>query len=243
MGQGSSSAPPAEDEPPKRKRERATRRAVSTAVTVPAAPCLSNAECAALAELHALVAKDLATARGATMAEKFGGEGVMLLRFLRARPHDIAAAAAMWRRTLAWRAAQRVDHVLDDASARRVWRKVRPDWPAEYGGTGPWIMKAPAIVSGATRQMTGVVPSTMGASRWPRMPMSTEVGQSGPPTSVATLPRVMPGWLIMTLIARISLELMPTAARTLTYRLRLEPKPTCCIAHAQSLMQNPTSMA
>ena len=85
MGQ-TASVPPVEDEPKQRKRgRRETRRAVSTAVTVPAAPCVSNAECAALAELYALVKKDLATARGATMAEKFGGEGVMLLRFLRAK--------------------------------------------------------------------------------------------------------------------------------------------------------------
>mmetsp|Transcript_32761 Transcript_32761/g.80277 ORF Transcript_32761/g.80277 Transcript_32761/m.80277 type:complete len:330 (+) Transcript_32761:362-1351(+) len=101
--------------------------------------------------------------------------------------------------------------------------------------------KAPASVVGTMRKMTGSEPISMRHSERRRMPVSTDVGQSGPPTSMATLLGVSrPGAVSILRMLRMSSELTPTALRTPTKRLMSWPISFCCMAIASSFMANAT---
>ena len=67
------------------------------------------------------------------MAANGGVDGV-LLRFLRARKHDVSQALEMLRRTLAWRTAENVDAILDEPLDIEEFRTLGSLYPASYHG-------------------------------------------------------------------------------------------------------------
>lgn len=59
----------------------------------------------------------------------FGGERNCLSRFLRARKLDVDASERMLRNTIEYRQGMRVNSLLWDPGARKVWKSLRPVWP------------------------------------------------------------------------------------------------------------------
>ena len=90
----------------------------------------------------------------------------------------------------------------------------------------------------------GMDPTSMGTSEIPRIPVRTEVGQSGPPTRIADLPSVRHlGSESTSLIARTAVELTPTAERTPTLVPRPPPMTFCCMMMASILVSNAKKIA
>ena len=97
-----------------------------------------DAERDALARFHDAISKENASSTSVVdvtpaMAANGGVDGV-LLRFLRARKHDVSQALEMLRRTLAWRAAEDVDAVLDEPVDIEEFRTLGRLYPASYHG-------------------------------------------------------------------------------------------------------------
>lgn len=96
----------------------------------------------------------------------------------------------------------------------------------------------PAAVVSARGKSTGREPMIMGSSEMPSTPVSTEVGQSGPPTRMQTLPSVSGrGSLRMRRMVRMVVELTPTIERTETFAPSTPPIAFCCMAMASSLVR------
>ena len=109
---------------------------------------------------------------------------------------------------------------------------------AHVGDSSLRARKAPLSVIGMTFGMiTGMRPRKVWYSGRPRMPQSTDVGQSGPPHMMHTLAMLMPRCSRMYRIVRISSELIATAARTPTLLApQHSPMSFCCITWAIILM-------
>mmetsp|Transcript_88753 Transcript_88753/g.271795 ORF Transcript_88753/g.271795 Transcript_88753/m.271795 type:complete len:275 (+) Transcript_88753:108-932(+) len=90
-------------------------------------------------------------------------------------------------------------------------------------------LKAPERTTGQTRRTTGNVPSSIWLTLRSRMPVSTEVGQSGPPHSTATFAVVRPSWLRMCLMAFMGGVWIATAFLTATLPANGAPIPFCCM--------------
>mmetsp|Transcript_20708 Transcript_20708/g.58080 ORF Transcript_20708/g.58080 Transcript_20708/m.58080 type:complete len:258 (-) Transcript_20708:1478-2251(-) len=102
---------------------------------------------------------------------------------------------------------------------------------------------APPITHGTIRKKHGSVPSSIcGKRRW-RMPVRTEVGQSGPPTRIATFSIDSPSLSSIFCIARICTVWMPTSLWTYWYFPKPSPMTFCCIATALSLRMSPSTDA
>eukprot|EP00967_Tisochrysis_lutea_P030916 scaffold36362_cov31-Tisochrysis_lutea.AAC.1 len=76
--------------------------------------------------------------------------------------------------------------------------------------------KAPAAVDATMSGRMGVVPRSIWKTLSRRMPVITEVGQSGPPTKMAHFAKLSPRRCRIMREARISTELTRTSARTET---------------------------
>ena len=63
----------------------------------------------------------------------------------------------------------------------------------QHGTTPPHCYRKHEGRGAPSGTMTGTVPATIGTRSQPMMPVSTEVGQSGPPTRIMVLPTDMPG--------------------------------------------------
>mmetsp|Transcript_26171 Transcript_26171/g.67640 ORF Transcript_26171/g.67640 Transcript_26171/m.67640 type:complete len:320 (+) Transcript_26171:439-1398(+) len=99
-------------------------------------------------------------------------------------------------------------------------------WSASIGGLGS--ESAPITTGGQRKKITGIVPSMHCSTSQRRMPASTEVGQSGPPTSTDTLGKVRPRCIISRRIARVLTVFTPTILRTDARDARKRPTPSCC---------------
>mmetsp|Transcript_25884 Transcript_25884/g.66943 ORF Transcript_25884/g.66943 Transcript_25884/m.66943 type:complete len:263 (+) Transcript_25884:175-963(+) len=101
--------------------------------------------------------------------------------------------------------------------------------------------KAPAIVTAVTTISTGDVPSIICSSGSFRMPVVTEVGQSGPPTRMHTLGRPSPGCSRILRMERIVSEFTPMKERTAILLPMSSPISFCWIMSASSLSPNEMS--
>mmetsp|Transcript_37620 Transcript_37620/g.90372 ORF Transcript_37620/g.90372 Transcript_37620/m.90372 type:complete len:201 (-) Transcript_37620:101-703(-) len=90
-------------------------------------------------------------------------------------------------------------------------------------------MKAPDSTHGTTRMMHGVVPNSIWAGDKPRIPVMTDVGQSGPPHRIPTLARVNPGSSRICSMARTATLSTPTNLRTVTWDPSMPPMMTCWV--------------
>mmetsp|Transcript_67480 Transcript_67480/g.106827 ORF Transcript_67480/g.106827 Transcript_67480/m.106827 type:complete len:363 (-) Transcript_67480:1587-2675(-) len=87
---------------------------------------------------------------------------------------------------------------------------------------GP-AMKAPDSTTGVLTKITGHVPSTMDKRLSLKIPQSTLVGQSGPPTKTDTLDKGMPGFSRIICTALMNTLSTPTCCWILTYFPRPNP--------------------
>mmetsp|Transcript_17352 Transcript_17352/g.52319 ORF Transcript_17352/g.52319 Transcript_17352/m.52319 type:complete len:242 (-) Transcript_17352:1435-2160(-) len=119
---------------------------------------------------------------------------------------------------------------------------LRFSW-APFGSVLACTMKEPVSVKGMIRRKTGRVPNSIWNSGSFRMPVRTDVGQSGPQTSTITLSICKPGWLRMCLIAFISGVWMATSLFTRTLSEKGSPINFCCKATAESFMTMANTVA
>jgi len=84
---------------------------------------------------------------------------------------------------------------------------------------------------GKMRKPTGRVPIMTGAHLRSRMPHRTLVGQSGPPTRIATVPSVMPSSDRMSFMVRVMTVLTPTSCRTQSSFPHGTPMAFCWAVH------------
>mmetsp|Transcript_117907 Transcript_117907/g.380554 ORF Transcript_117907/g.380554 Transcript_117907/m.380554 type:complete len:208 (-) Transcript_117907:1097-1720(-) len=101
---------------------------------------------------------------------------------------------------------------MSESSTMALERPSKRRFATEFSGKLlACTMKEPDSVKGAMRQTMGSVPSSISRHRSRRMPVSTEVGQSGPQHSTATLSAFRPGWLRMCLTTFIAGVWMETS--------------------------------
>mmetsp|Transcript_7050 Transcript_7050/g.8089 ORF Transcript_7050/g.8089 Transcript_7050/m.8089 type:complete len:240 (+) Transcript_7050:1387-2106(+) len=105
--------------------------------------------------------------------------------------------------------------------------------------------KPPAMAVGTISRSTGRDPSNISKRERPRIPVNTLVGQSGPPTRIATLGVWRPGFSRIFLMARMEMELTPTNLRMLAFSPIRSPIPFCwhTIAHNLMTKQNTPEIA
>mmetsp|Transcript_617 Transcript_617/g.1913 ORF Transcript_617/g.1913 Transcript_617/m.1913 type:complete len:268 (-) Transcript_617:201-1004(-) len=101
----------------------------------------------------------------------------------------------------------------------------------------------PAMDVGATKKRMGNDPICICALDRRKMPVTTDVGQSGPPRRIATFDTRMPGCDRIRLTARIDTLFTFTNLRTRTLPARFSPIPACCMKMAACLMAQQTRAA
>mmetsp|Transcript_38546 Transcript_38546/g.71357 ORF Transcript_38546/g.71357 Transcript_38546/m.71357 type:complete len:222 (+) Transcript_38546:372-1037(+) len=97
------------------------------------------------------------------------------------------------------------------------------------------LMLAPASTQGTIKKAHGRVPSSICGQLSRRMPVSTEVGQSGPPQRIATFSIVKPLFFRIFSIARMFVVCTPTNCCTYRDLPNSSPIPFCCRTTAFSL--------
>mmetsp|Transcript_16486 Transcript_16486/g.34001 ORF Transcript_16486/g.34001 Transcript_16486/m.34001 type:complete len:209 (+) Transcript_16486:626-1252(+) len=92
---------------------------------------------------------------------------------------------------------------------------------------------------GMMSTMHGKVPTKTGKKSQPRIPVVTNVGQSGPPVKMAHFPQVNPGSAMTTLTALIRSLLTPTICLTATMLPNFFPKICCWIVPEINFRMSP----
>mmetsp|Transcript_23543 Transcript_23543/g.67298 ORF Transcript_23543/g.67298 Transcript_23543/m.67298 type:complete len:200 (+) Transcript_23543:605-1204(+) len=97
-----------------------------------------------------------------------------------------------------------------------LMKRLESTFQMEFSLPVTLVRKAPASVQGASVKMTGAVPSSIWATLSLKMPHVTLTGQSGPPTSTATLPMSNPFLSKILWIARTRTLSTPMSCCTFT---------------------------
>eukprot|EP00746_Dinoflagellata_sp_MGD_P093411 gnl/MRDRNA2_/MRDRNA2_369523_c0_seq1.p1 gnl/MRDRNA2_/MRDRNA2_369523_c0~~gnl/MRDRNA2_/MRDRNA2_369523_c0_seq1.p1 ORF type:complete len:163 (-),score=22.30 gnl/MRDRNA2_/MRDRNA2_369523_c0_seq1:61-549(-) len=129
------------------------------------------------------------------------------------------------------------------APTKEVTAKITAATPSHMGDSDFFKTTAPLKVQATTKTITGIEPKSIEGRESRRSPVSTEVGQSGPPHKIATFPKDIPGFFNTISIARIIGLFTPTAARTQSLRLSPSPIHFCCSVIAVAFNVTPRKEA